>query len=75
MTVAAVEGGGDIARGLWKWFDVGLIDGIVEGSGKVAVFIGAGLKRWQSGYIRMYALMMLLGLVGLIGFFAIQGAR
>ncbi len=70
MTVATVEGGGDIANGLWKWFDVGIVDGIVEGAGKVSGGIGMVLKRWQSGYIRLYALMMLLGFVSFIGYFA-----
>ena len=68
--VASVQGGGDIARALWKWFDEGVVDGIVEGAGKVSGGIGLVLKRWQTGYIRLYALMMLLGFVGFIGYFA-----
>ncbi len=78
MVVASVEGGGDIARGLWKWIDVGLVDGIVEGFGSVAAGLGGVLRRWQTGAIRLYALMMLLGLVGVVGFFAYaiqQGVR
>jgi len=75
VTVAAVDGGGDIARGLWKWVDVALIDGIVEGFGKISGGLGELMRRWQTGYIRLYALMMLLGLVGLIGFFAIVFQR
>jgi len=71
VTVAAVQGGGDIARGLWHWIDDGMIDRIVEGLGGVSGVIGQGLRRFQTGYIRLYALMMLLGLVGLIGFFAL----
>jgi len=70
LTVASVEGGGDIARGLWQWIDEGLIDGIVEGFGTVSGGIGQLMKRWQTGYIRLYALMMLLGFVTLIGYFA-----
>jgi NADH-quinone oxidoreductase subunit L len=70
VMVATIEGGGDIARGLWNWIDVGLIDGIVEGFGKVSGGMGELMKRWQTGYIRLYALMMLIGLVGLVGYFA-----
>ena len=70
VMVSAVQGGGDIARGLWHWIDDGLIDKIVEGFGFISAAIGKGLKIWQTGYIRMYALMMLFGLVGLVGFFA-----
>ena len=74
-TVAAVEGGGDIARGLWLWVDNGLINGIVEGLGSLSAGIGGLLRRWQSGTIRLYALMMLSGLVGLIWFFATVVAK
>ena len=70
VTVSAVQGGGDIARGLWHWVDDGLIDRLVEGLGLGSEWLGQMLKRFQSGYIRLYALMMLLGLVGVIGFFA-----
>ena len=75
MTVAAVEGGGDIANALWKWFDNLLVDGIVEGTGKVSAGIGLLLKRFQTGYIRLYALMMLVGFVGFIGYFAYMLAQ
>ena len=78
MTVASIEGGGDIANGLWKWFDVGLVDGIVLGLAKVSGGIGLVLKKCQTGYIRLYALMMLVGFVGFIGYFAYaltQGGR
>jgi NADH-quinone oxidoreductase subunit L len=69
---AAVDGGRDIAKGLWLWVDNGLINGIVEGLGALSAGIGSLLRRFQSGYIRLYALMMLLGLVGIISFFAFQ---
>ena len=53
--------------GLWKGGDVGLIDGVlVNGSaravGAVATF-GRGL---QSGYLYMYALVMVVGVIGLM---------
>jgi len=67
---AAVEGGGDIARGLWKWIDIGVIDRIVLGTGAISAAIGEMLRRSQTGAIRLYALMMLFGLVSLIGYFA-----
>jgi NADH-quinone oxidoreductase subunit L len=71
VTVAAVQGGGDIARGLWHWIDDGFIDKLVEGSGVVSGGIGQALKSWQTGYIRMYALMMLSGLVGIVIYFTV----
>ncbi|MGV3616014.1 MAG: NADH-quinone oxidoreductase subunit L [Fimbriimonas sp.] len=69
LTVAGVEGGGDLARGLWRWVDVGLVDGFVNGTGWIADQVGRGFRRLQTGYIRGYALAMLLGVVGILGFF------
>ena len=69
LTVAAVEGGGDFGRGLWRWIDVGLVDGAVNGLGWLADQIGRGFRLVQTGYIRTYALAMLIGVVGLLGFF------
>jgi NADH-quinone oxidoreductase subunit L len=69
LTVVGVEGGGDVARGLWRWIDVGLVDRVVNGSGWLAATLGRGLGLVQSGYVRTYALAMLLGVVGILGFF------
>jgi len=52
---------------LWKAIDKGLIDGIVNGiAGLVGVF-SKGTRRLQTGYVRNYALAMLLGVVLVIG--------
>lgn len=69
LTIAGVEGGGDLARGIWRWVDVGLVDGAVNGLGWLADTIGKGLRLVQTGYVRTYALAMLLGVVGILGFF------
>lgn len=59
-----------LGTGLWKVGDQSLIDGaVVNGSWK---FVGwfAGVIRWvQSGYIFHYALIMLLGVFGLMTYF------
>lgn len=59
-----------LGTGLWKVGDQSLIDGaLVNGSWK---FVGwfAGVIRWvQSGYIFHYALIMLLGVFGLMTYF------
>jgi NADH-quinone oxidoreductase subunit L len=68
LTVNSVEGGGDLARGIWRFVDVGLFDGIVNGSGALAAWTGRILRTLQSGYVRLYALVMLLGGVGLLGY-------
>ncbi len=46
---------------LWKGFDVGLIDGTVNGVGSKARSIGGVLRLVQSGYIRNYAVWIVLG--------------
>lgn len=69
LTIASVEGGGDLARGIWRWVDVGLVDGAVNGLGWLADTVGRGFRLVQTGYVRTYALAMLLGVVGILGFF------
>jgi NADH-quinone oxidoreductase subunit L len=50
-------------------FDVGVIDGLVNGLGRAVSAWGAGLRRLQSGYVVNYALTMLAGAVLVIAFF------
>lgn len=59
-----------LGAGLWKVGDQALIDGaVVNGSWKCVGGI-AGILRWiQSGYIFHYALIMLLGVFGLMTYF------
>jgi NADH-quinone oxidoreductase subunit L len=56
-----------VGAGLWKGGDVGLIDGVaVDGSAQV-VRAAAGLVRLlQSGYLYWYALVMIMGVIGLM---------
>lgn len=70
-TLNSVEGGGDLATGIWKFVDIGTVDGIVNGSGALAAWIGSVLKKAQSGYVRLYALVMLVGGVAFLGYFLI----
>jgi NADH-quinone oxidoreductase subunit L len=58
--------------GLFRWcaetFDLGVIDGAVNG---VAAFFGRwalGLRRYQTGFVMNYALSMLAGVIALLGF-------
>jgi NADH-quinone oxidoreductase subunit L len=59
---------------LWRGADVGLIDGIVNGTGTLARKIGGGLRLMQSGNIRSYATWVLLGSVVVIVALGIAGA-
>jgi NADH-quinone oxidoreductase subunit L len=46
---------------LWKFVDVSLIDGAVNGVGKVVRESAGGLRHMQTGYVRTYAGWILLG--------------
>ena len=59
------------ALSVWlaQGFDLGVIDGIVNGVGRGVTAWGAGLRRLQSGYVVNYALTMLAGAVVVVAFF------
>ncbi|HYH87015.1 MAG TPA: NADH-quinone oxidoreductase subunit L, partial [Pyrinomonadaceae bacterium] len=57
-------------EGLWKFFDVGVIDGIVNGVGRGMSSLGAALKYMQPGFVRSYAAIILLGALAVVGYFA-----
>ncbi|HEY0320997.1 MAG TPA: NADH-quinone oxidoreductase subunit L [Pyrinomonadaceae bacterium] len=65
-------------EGLWKLFDVGVVDGIVNGMGRGITEIGSVVRYLQVGFVRWYAAIILLGAVAIIGYFAFMltyGAR
>ena len=55
------RGGVVIANALW-WFDVKVIDGIVNGTGWLARTIGGGLRKVQTGRVENYGLGIAAGL-------------
>ncbi|HKC62567.1 MAG TPA: hypothetical protein VKB86_02965, partial [Pyrinomonadaceae bacterium] len=59
-------------EGLWKLFDVGVIDGIVNGLGRGITEIGRVVRYVQIGFVRSYAAIILLGALAVIGYFAIK---
>lgn len=52
-----------ISNLLSKPIDIGLIDGAVNGVGNVINWFSSRLRRIQTGYVRVYALAVLLGVV------------
>ncbi len=60
---------------LWRGFDVGVIDGIVNGAGSLARLVGGGLRYMQSGYIRRYAAWVVLGAIVLMAAATQMGGR
>ncbi|MFN0121715.1 MAG: NADH-quinone oxidoreductase subunit L [Blastocatellia bacterium] len=57
---------------LWKFVDVIIIDGIVNGVAGLTSGIGSWLRTSQTGFARAYAAFILLGAVVLISFFAFR---
>ncbi|MEW5976984.1 MAG: NADH-quinone oxidoreductase subunit L, partial [Acidobacteriota bacterium] len=56
---------------LWKFVDVVIIDGLVNGTGLFIRSIGGGLRRFQSGYARSYGAWILLGGVIVLSYFSL----
>jgi len=55
-----------LGRGLWKGGDVGLIDGLINGSANAVGVLASVVRRAQTGMLYLYALVMLLGVIGLM---------
>ena len=53
---------------LWKFADVLVIDGIVNGAGRLVRANGGWLKRFQSGYARAYGAWILFGAVAVVAY-------
>jgi NADH-quinone oxidoreductase subunit L len=60
-----VTAGGGLARAM-VWFDTRVIDGIVDGAGVGSVLVGRGTRRAQSGLVRRYLAVMVLGVIALL---------
>ncbi|HKZ79783.1 MAG TPA: NADH-quinone oxidoreductase subunit L [Pyrinomonadaceae bacterium] len=56
-------------EGLWKIFDIGVIDGFLHGLGQVVTQTGAMVRHLQAGFVRGYAAIILFGALAVIGFF------
>ncbi|HYG81036.1 MAG TPA: hypothetical protein VD861_11645, partial [Pyrinomonadaceae bacterium] len=59
-------------EGLWKLFDVGVIDGIVNGLGRAVRELGRVVRYLQVGFVRSYAAIILLGALAVIGYFTFR---
>lgn len=66
------EGALKLGQGLWKRADDGLIDGwLVNGSGRVVKWFAARARQLQTGYLYDYAFAMILGLISMLGVWAV----
>ena len=62
-------------KGLWQGFDLGFIDGIVNGIGHATAAFGDAMRRVQVGFVRSYAAIILLGALFVVGYFIYYGLK
>jgi NADH-quinone oxidoreductase subunit L len=54
------------------------VDGLVNGAGRLVGFGGRELRQSQTGYLRSYTMVFLVGAIAVLGYFgyaALQGTR
>ncbi len=66
--------GGRVASAFW-WFDRAVVDGTVNGVGRLTVGAGRGLRRVQTGRVQNYALGIAIGLIVMAGSYLLIVAR
>jgi NADH-quinone oxidoreductase subunit L len=57
---------------LWRFFDVNIIDGIVNGTAKAVEFIAEQLRKIQSGVAQNYAVLMMAGIIVIISWLVLS---
>ena len=72
QTVTAFMGGpGRESFEATAWFDSHVVDGAVNGTGRVVQATAGELRKGQTGYVRSYAAIIGLGVVGLLVWFVV----
>jgi NADH-quinone oxidoreductase subunit L len=56
-------------EGLWRGFDVKVIDGTVNGTATVVAALASSLRRLQTGSVRAYAGSFFVGVVVILGYY------
>ena len=69
-----IAGPGARTFNLIAWIDTNIVDGTVNGVGKLIRNIATSLRRAQSGFVRAYALLISLGAVVILAWFFLRGA-
>ncbi len=54
--------------GAWRWFDIPIVDGLVNGLAKLVGWMGMVIRRVQTGLVSNYALMMAIGIILVVGY-------
>jgi NADH-quinone oxidoreductase subunit L len=61
-----------LSNWLWRFFDVGVVDGLVNGTAE-AVEANSGLwRRWQTGNVQDYAVSMVLGAMAILAYYVLR---
>jgi NADH-quinone oxidoreductase subunit L len=60
-------------EGLWKIFDVGVVDWLVNAAARGTRELGDVSRRVQQGFVRGYAAIILVGALAVIGYFVFVG--
>jgi NADH-quinone oxidoreductase subunit L len=67
-----VGGYNGFTRVLSNQIDLGFIDGIANGLGQGTQELAATVRKLQTGFVRNYALAVLIGVVMIIGYLVLQ---
>jgi len=62
-------------KGLWKGFDLGFVDGMVNGIGHFVIELGSLIRQIQVGFVRSYAAIILVGALAVLGYFIYYGLK
>ena len=57
---------------LWKGFDVGVIDGIVNGSAALTAWASSQLRKIQVGVAQSYAVVFVIGIIVILGILVLR---
>ena len=69
-----IAGPGAKTFNLIAWIEANIVDGIVNGVGKLIRNVATSLRRVQSGFVRAYALLISFGAVVILAWFFLRGA-
>ena len=62
------------AKGLWRWVDATLIDGLfINGTAQLVEGAARGARRFQNGNVQRYAAMLAVGVAALVLVFLVRG--
>jgi len=61
-----------LGTGLWRGFDDLIVDGGVNGVGRVTISFSGILRRIQTGFVQNYAFSMMIGGLIIIGYYVIR---